>query len=95
MLRKGARANGWCEVTFEVPPAVGGRRARLSGEFNGWSPEPMSRTDGGGFATTVRLPAPGRFRFRYLIDDDQWINDWEADDYVPNGLGGDDSVVTT
>jgi len=30
-----------------------------------------------------------------LIDDERWENDWAADDYVPNGFGGDNSVVRT
>lgn len=97
MLQKDSPVDGWREVTFEIPPAVGGDRAHLCGEFNGWSTTacPMDRMDGGGFRSTVRLPAAARFRFRYLIDGERWVNDWVADDYVPNGLGGDDSVVAT
>ena len=37
---------------------------------------------------------PGRaYRFRYLLDGHRWENDWDADAYVPNGFGSDDSVV--
>lgn len=32
-------------------------------------------------------------RFRDLLGGDQWENDWEADDYLPNEFGGEDSVV--
>ena len=34
-----------------------------------------------------------RYRFRYLLDGRRWENDWEADDYVDNDHGGQDSVV--
>ena len=38
--------------------------------------------------------APGRtYRYRYLLDGDRWENDWNADAYVPNGFGGEDSVL--
>jgi hypothetical protein len=44
---------------------------------------------------SVMVPLmPGRtYRFRYLIDDARWENDWEADDYVDNAHGGQDSLV--
>jgi 1,4-alpha-glucan branching enzyme len=86
-----------CEVTFELPPAVGGEVAFLCGEFNGWSETDcsMERLPDGGFTVTLTLPSPGRFQFRYLLDGTRWVNDWAADDYTPNGLGGNDSVVTT
>ncbi len=53
----------------------------------------MAATDGGGHEVTVELPAGASYRFRYLLDDSRWANDWAADDYVSNGYGSDDSVV--
>ncbi len=43
--------------------------------------------------TEVVLGAGRTYRFRYLLDDERWENDWEADSYVPNEFGGDDSVL--
>lgn len=41
-----------------------------------------------GFSVRIALP-PGRtYRFRYLLDDGRWENDWAADAYVPNEFGG-------
>jgi len=84
-------------VTFSLPAAVSAASAHLCGEFNDWSPTalPMHRLDDGGFEITVRLPMRGRYRFRYLLDDERWVNDWAADGYVPNGFGGEDSLVVT
>lgn len=81
-------------VEFRLPHATGAEEVCLVGEFNDWSTtaQPMER-DGDAFVTTVPL-APGRaYRFRYLLDGERWENDWEADAYVPNEYGGDDSVI--
>lgn len=82
-------------VAFELPAAVAATSVSVVGEFNGWSPEahPLALLDDGTFRTELALPAGQRHRFRYLLDGQRWENDWAADDYVPNGLGSDDSVV--
>jgi hypothetical protein len=82
-------------VAFELPAAVAATSVNLVGEFNGWSPakHPLHLLDDGSFRTELPLPAGHRWRFRYLLDGERWENDWAADDYVPNGLGADDSVV--
>ncbi len=83
-----------CRVTFEVPAQVDANTAALCGEFNEWdaSKHPMKRRKDGGFLITVSLK-PGEYRFRYLVDSERWENDWEADKYVPNEFGTEDSVV--
>ena len=83
------------EITFELPAAVGAHRAAVVGEFNAWSRDAteMQRQSDGSFSTTLRLE-PGRaYRYRYLLDDHRWENDWNADRYEVNDHGGDDSVI--
>lgn len=95
-MRKQHLKNGTCKVTFELPAAAGAEFAHLCGDFNDWSTAdiPMTRRSDGSFRVTLVLE-PGRsYRFRYLLDDTRWENDWAADAYVPNEYGGDDSVVT-
>jgi len=41
------------------------------------------------------LSAGREYQFRYLVDGQDWYNDWQADKYVPNNFGGDNSVVVT
>jgi hypothetical protein len=43
----------------------------------------------------TRLPKDAQFEFRYLVDNDKWINDPQADQYKPNGFGEDNCLVTT
>jgi len=34
------------------------------------------------------------YRFRYVVDKKNWRNDHEADSYISNGYGCDDSVIS-
>jgi 1,4-alpha-glucan branching enzyme len=81
-------------VEFRLPHAVVAGHVSVVGEFNDWSTtaDPMTAV-GDGFIARIWL-MPGRsYRFRYLIDGERWENDWDADDYVPNEFGGEDSVI--
>ncbi|WP_278405609.1 isoamylase early set domain-containing protein [Pseudoalteromonas ruthenica] len=83
------------EVTFEYehPHAA---RVALVAEFNQWQPLPMTCSKKGGiFRVKTRLPKNSEFHFRYLIDDQEWDNDHQADAYVANAYGTDNSVVST
>lgn len=85
---------GMVETLFRLPDVADAQLAWVVGEFNDWSTSahPMER-DGDGFIARIPLE-PGRaYRYRYLLDGDRWENDWAADAYVPNGFGGDDSVI--
>ena len=87
--------DGRASVTFMLDPRVGAEAAAVCGEWNGWSAEAnvMNRTAEGGFSLTVDLEAGRAYRFRYLLDGQRWANDRDADAYLPNGFGEDDSVV--
>ena len=45
------------------------------------------------FKTKVRLAKNQQAQFRYLIDDQFWENDPQADKYQPNEFGTENSVV--
>jgi hypothetical protein len=53
----------------------------------------MKRLKNGTFTAAVTLQPNGEYHFRYLVDGQRWENDWNADKYVPNRYGSDDSVV--
>ncbi len=88
---------GVCKVTFELPKEVNAQSASVVGEFNDWDGRatPMKRKRDGSFSAAVNLEAGKEYRFRYLLDNARWENDWQADAYVPNGFGTEDSVVRT
>jgi 1,4-alpha-glucan branching enzyme len=97
MIKKQAgKKQGWISVTFELPSSTWVERVNLVGEFNDWDTRatPMARDrDDNNWHTTVELEAGRRYRFRYLVDGQEWLNDWHADDFVENPYGQDDSVV--
>lgn len=84
-----------CRVTFRVEPDRPAESVNLVGEFNDWdtSAKPLTRRKDGTFSTSIVLAPNRRYRFRYVIDGERWINDDQADDYVDNNHGETDSVV--
>ncbi len=86
---------GVCKVTFELPKEVGADSAAVVGDFNNWDKNatPMKRKRDGSFSAAINLEAAKEYRFRYWLDDSRWENDWNADAYVPNKFGTEDSVV--
>lgn len=85
------------KVTFRLPREAAGeaRKVHLVGEFNDWDPKatPMTRLKGGDFKVTLDLETGREYRFRYLIGDTVWENDWTADKYVPCGFPGEENSV--
>lgn len=87
----------FCLVTFILPAdaAPEAERVTIAGEFNNWDTENtvMKKMTNGDFTMTLRLKAGKEYRYRFLIDDKRWENDWHADRYEPNTFGWHDSVV--
>ena len=93
MPTKRAAKSKIVKVAFTLPAEIDAKQVALCGEFNDWSPgTKLTRSGDSSWQTTV-APAPGAYRYRYLIDNTRWENAWDAEDYVPNPYGGDDSVV--
>ena len=83
------------DVTFEYAQD-GIESAALVCEFNDWQPITMKANKKTGvFRTKIRMPKGGEFQFRYLVDGETWVNDGEADAYVPNEFGEQNGVVST
>ena len=84
-----------CDVTFDLPAEVNAQTALLCGDFTEWADasREMEQQEDGSFTLTVSLPAEREYNFRYLLDNERWENDEEADAYVPNPFGTQNSVV--
>lgn len=86
-----------CKVTFRLRKgaAEGADNVMIVGDFNKWDTKatPLKRMRNGDFSVTLELEKGREYRFRYLIDNVKWENDWHADKYLPNAFGCDDSVV--
>ncbi len=95
MLEKTAVSGTEVKVTFRMPPLDGVVELYLCGEFNNWhtAGAPLTQEPDGSWVATLVLQAGKSYRFRYLDNQGRWLNDWDADAYVPNDFGTEDSVV--
>jgi 1,4-alpha-glucan branching enzyme len=96
ILKQQAKNKDSVRVTFELPSNIWAERVNLVGEFNDWdtTATPMSRSrSDANWKASVDLEAGKRYRFRYLVDGKEWLNDWHADDHVENPYGSYDSIV--
>lgn len=90
------KGQGPVRITFELPSTMWAERVNLVGEFNDWdtTATPMTRTrSDANWKVTIELMAGDRYRFRYLVDGKEWLNDWHADDHEENPYGSFDSVI--
>lgn len=92
LKKKYVKSKDEYEVTFELPSDAG--EAALVCEANGWQPVEMKKSKGT-FAAKLRLPANGSYQYRFLVNNDEWVNDTAADRYVSNEHGSENSVVDT
>lgn len=97
MIKKSfVKAKNQYKVTFEVPVEQlgAGRDVRVLGTFNGWSwDKGLTMSNGkGNYKADISL-APGEYQFRYLVDNQEWKNDWEAQGYTSSGYNSDNCVL--
>ena len=92
-----SRSNKTCKVTFKLPKeaAPEAQVVTVVGDFNNWNETEaqMKKLKSGDFTLTLDLSSEKEYRYRYLIDSGRWENDWQADSYVPNPFGCDDSLI--
>lgn len=91
------KSKKFCQVTFTLSKETvkGGKTVYLVGEFNNWETyaTPLKRQKNGSFTTALNLEAGREYQFRYLIDENIWENDGEADHYVPTPFGNSENSV--
>lgn len=96
MISKQRLHTGKVLVTFTMPVGTWADSIHLVGDFNHWDTHATPlHLDEDSWSVTLELEAGKTYQYRYLINDTEWCNDWRADSYVPNDLGGDNSVVVT
>lgn len=54
----------------------------------------MSKKKDGTFSADVNLPKDSKHEFRYLVNENEWVNEPEADAVAPNVYGSTNSVIT-
>ena len=83
-------------VTFSIPCSIWADTIHLVGDFNNWNPtsHPLALNEEC-WSITLELEKNQEYRYRYLFNGTDWCNDSNADKYLPNPYGGEDSVVVT
>lgn len=84
------------EVTFELPASEVGKTVSIVADFLDWQPAEMKKVvKSKSYRYRTRLPKDGEFEFRYLVDNEKWVNDPHADQYKPNVFGEDNGLIKT
>jgi glycosidase len=81
-------------VRFTYTPPRKPQKIFLAGSFNDWNPTatPMEDPDGDGtYEVTLILPG-GSYPYKFVVDGN-WVQDPKATESVPDGFGGQNSVV--
>jgi len=80
------KEKGVCKVFFKYNSSLAddGTKVSIVGDFNDWNPKKnqMKRTKIGHFASTLQIPLDNVYQFRYLINNDRWEADKEADGLI-------------
>lgn len=73
----------------------GAKSITVVGDFNNWNinDNPMKKLKSGVFTLELQLESNKEYQFRYLIDENIWENDWEADKYVRSEYGNCENSV--
>lgn len=95
--KKYKKSGKLCRVTFRVPKeaSLGAKSITVVGDFNNWNinDNPMKKLKSGVFTLELQLESNKEYQFRYLIDENIWENDWEADKYVRSEYGNCENSV--
>lgn len=86
-----------CKATFQLSPeeVQHSQNVYIVGDFNGWNTtsHPMKKKKDGGFSLEISLDSGKDYQFRYLLDSGAWINDGEADAYIPCSFSGENNSL--
>lgn len=97
IIKKFLPDKGICEVVFTLPELITdhAKKVAIVGDFNSWDPDKnlMKKGKNSQFKCTIELPIGKVYEFRYLIDDFQWANEWDADAYSPAPFGGEYNMI--
>ncbi len=81
---------------FAYAPTSTARTVSVAGSFNGWSPTawPLTWVESAREWQSDHDLADGTYQYKFVIDGSQWVSDPRAASSMPDGFGGQNSVLT-
>ncbi len=87
------KTKNYCKVKFSLTPD-NAETVEILGLNSDWENSiVMSKKKDGTFTCDVSLPKDTQHEFKYLVDENTWINEPEADSQNPNEFGSINSVI--
>jgi predicted flap endonuclease-1-like 5' DNA nuclease len=80
MKKKFNESKNTCHVTFSLNHEA--NSVTILGDFTEWKPITVPNVEGNNFEITLEIPVGRDYHFRYLINNDYWENDHDADKYA-------------
>jgi predicted flap endonuclease-1-like 5' DNA nuclease len=80
MKKKFNDSKNTCHVTFSLQHEA--HSVTILGDFTEWNPINLPNLEGNNFEITLEIPVGRDYHFRYLINNDYWENDHDADKYA-------------
>jgi predicted flap endonuclease-1-like 5' DNA nuclease len=80
MKKKFNESKNTCHVTFSLNHEA--NSVTILGDFTEWNPINVPNLEGNIFEITLEIPVGRDYHFRYLINNDYWENDHDADAYA-------------
>ena len=88
-----SKTSGEVSVTFTYQPLTGGKhQVYLAGDFNNWSENETIMNEIDGIYETTLYLRQGKYGYKFIVDG-KWINDDNADEFIDDGFGGENSII--
>ncbi|MEP6682574.1 MAG: isoamylase early set domain-containing protein [Parafilimonas sp.] len=88
------KTKDYCKVKFTMN-FDNAETIEISGLNSNWQNTIiMSKKKDGSFTSEINLPKDSRHEFKYLVNNNTWVNEPEADGEQWNMFGGSNSVIT-
>lgn len=88
------KTKDYCKVKFNLDIENKETVAILGLNGDWTTPVPMKKKKDGSFAAEVQLPKSTQHEFRYLLNEQEWLNEPEADGEVVNTYGTTNSLLS-
>jgi 1,4-alpha-glucan branching enzyme len=87
------KTKDYCKVKFSIENETAETVAIIGLNSDWQNSVIMSKKKDGNFVAEVNLPKDSTHEFKYLVNQDEWLNDITADSFAPNAYGQTNSVI--